>query len=193
MADRKETELKYSTDIYVKKILKDELLEKYLNIEALGDACKLCPSCGKVWSCPAELPNLAECFKEQNALYVVAVKVNYPEQLRKETDTPEKTQEVRKHTYERVKKDLLLTLLEIEKYIPGGRCAGAGQCILCERCACADNQPCRYPELCRYSFTRFGLDCTAMLKDLFNIQLVWNKEGLLPEYDVVKAAMFVRE
>lgn len=184
--------MNYSREIFVKQISKEELLDKYLNKDMFEDACKLCPSYGKVWSCPEKQPDLAETFAEQNSVYVIAIKINYSEELRRQATTPEKAQEIRDKSYEIEKRNLLLALLEIEKYFEKGRCAGAGKCILCKRCALEDGKPCRYPAMTRFSFTRFGLDCTAMLKDLFDISLQWSNENL-PEYDVAKAALFVRQ
>lgn len=45
----------------------------------------------------------------------------------------------------------------------------------------------------RYSIAAFGFDCGAMMKEQLDMELIWSKDGGLPEYDVAVAAMFTRQ
>ena len=101
----------------------------------------------------------------------------------------EKAQQLRNQTYEKVKRNLLLTLLELEKEFPEGICIGAGRCILCSKCARRDGEKCRYPELRRYSITAFRFDFARMVKENLGMELLWSSSGV-PEYDVAVAALF---
>ena len=121
--------------------------------------------------------------------FLIAVKVKYPEETRTLAVSAAKAQEIRNQTYEKVKRNLLLTLLELEKEFPGGICIGAGRCILCSHCARQDGESCRYPKLRRYSITAFGFDFARMVRDLLGIELLWSPDGL-PEYDVAVSGLF---
>ncbi len=95
-----------------------------------------------------------------------------------------KVQEIRDRSYEKIKRNLLLTLLELEKVLPEGRCIGAGRCGLCRECTRSEGRGCRYPEMRRYSIAAVGFDCGAMMKEQLDMELIWSKDGGLPEYDV---------
>ena len=96
----------------------------------------------------------------------------------------------RNQTYERVKRNLLLTLLELEKEFPGGICIGAGRCILVQEMRASRRaKACRYPQLRRYSITAFGFDFSRMVKDNLGMELLWSSNGV-PEYDVAVSGLF---
>lgn len=181
--------MNYKTDVQVRKISKEELMNKYCLQEQFMESCSVCPYYGRRWSCPPGLPD-AFCYMEpfSNA-YLITVKVIYPDEIRNKATLAKEAECVREESYEVVKRKLLLALLELEKVIPGGKSLGAGRCILCEHCTREKGKPCRYPQRRRYSITGFGFDFTGILKDLFGIPLLWSTKGL-PEYDVAVAAFF---
>ena len=179
----------YKTDVQVRNISKEELMEKYCFQEQFMESCRLCPYYDRRWSCPPGLPD-ALCYLEHfSSAYLIAVKVAYSDEIRNKVTSAEEAEYVRQESYEVVKRKLLLALLELEKMIPAGKSLGAGRCILCEHCTREEGKPCRYPQRRRYSITGFGFDFTGILKDLFGITLLWSTKGL-PEYDVAVAAFF---
>ena len=180
----KEFELK----VRVKQISMERLLAGYRTLGAAAEACGLCPNYGTVWSCPPGVPEAERYLKPFSGCFLIGVQVSYPEQLRKETASAKEVQAVRDRAYERIKKQLFLTLLELEKQVPGGVCLGAGRCILCSRCERKEGKPCRFPKLRRYSVTAFGLDFARMAEEQLDMKLLWSLEGL-PEYDVAVAAL----
>ena len=181
--------MEYSVKVFVKQVPKEELFDRYVKADVFAEACKQCPFYGTMWSCPPGVPSVEEYMKEQNTAFLVGVKVSYSDALRSQGTTPEKVQEIRDHSYEKIKRNLLLTLLELEKEFPGGICIGAGRCILCSHCARQDGESCRYPKLRRYSITAFGFDFARMVRDLLGIELLWSPDGL-PEYDVAVSGLF---
>ncbi len=187
-----ELRVSYDLEVYVKKLSVSELLARYWNPAPVRDACRLCPDYGKVWSCPPGTPEADEYLKGFQESFLIGVKVVYPPEVRSFAATPETAQKIRDLSYEKVKRNLLLTLLEVEKKERGSLCMGAGRCILCRRCARQDGMPCRYPQDCRYSITAFGFDFAKLLREAMGIELLWSPEGL-PEYDVAVAALFVPE
>ncbi|MCI5649482.1 MAG: DUF2284 domain-containing protein [Fusicatenibacter sp.] len=183
--------MNYSTEVKVKEITKEQLLAEYRMEGATQEACSLCPDYRRVWSCPPGLPDTASYLEPYRRVYLIAVKVCYSEEDRSRIVSREEAEAARKGSYEQVKRTMLLALLEKEKENPGSKVLGAGRCILCDRCARADGKPCRYPEKRRYSITGFGFDFSKLLKEVFDISLLWSSDGL-PEYDVAVAALFVQ-
>lgn len=164
---------------------------RYLQQDASEEACRPCPYYGKRWSCPPGLPELNSYLEMYDRVCLVVVKVDYPGEMReKAMENAEETEKIREETYEAAKKELLLKLLELERKIPGSKALGAGRCILCEHCTREKGKPCRNPELRRYSITGFGMDFAELLKEEFQIPMLWAARGL-PEYDVAVAALFL--
>lgn len=108
-------QIPYDLEVQVRKISVERLLTQYWNPEPVREACKLCPDYGKVWSCPPGVPEADAYLKKFSEGFLIGVKVKYPEEIRKNVSTPEEAQQLRNQTYERVKRNLLLILLELEK------------------------------------------------------------------------------
>ena len=78
----------------------------------------------------------------------------------------------------------------------GGRSfAYIGKCLHCPNNECTRNcgTPCRHPEKVRPSLEAFGFDIAKTLSELFNIELLWGKDGKLPEYLVLVSGFFHNE
>lgn len=75
-------------------------------------------------------------------------------------------------------------LLDMEKQCNGYSFVYTGSCLYCPQGTCTrlENQPCRYPNLIRPSLEACGFDIGLTLSELFDIELKWGKNGLLPEY-----------
>lgn len=179
----------YRIEVNCKQIAKEELLSCYLNPGSVSEACRLCPDYGKVWSCPPGVPDAAAYLEAYKGCFLIAVKVIYSKETLAAADSAKKAAEIRLRSYEKVKRNLLITLLALEGHVPGGLCIGAGRCILCEKCAREDGRACRYPDWRRYSITAFGFAFAKLLKDKMNLSLLWSQDGL-PEYDTAVAALF---
>lgn len=183
--------MRYCTETAVRRVSKELLLSCYSNPGQVQQSCCACPHYGKVWSCPPGIPDAACYLEPYDEAFLTAVKVIYPQEQRDAATTARQTERIRQETYEKVKRELLLTLLELEKKLPGSKCMGAGRCILCGKCARETGGNCRHPQDRRYSVTAFGFDFGKMLGELMDIRLLWSPDGL-PEYDVAVAALFVR-
>lgn len=181
----------YNIEVTVRKVSTERLLACYWNPAPVREACKLCPDYGNVWSCPPGVPEADEYLSPFSEGFLIAVKICYPEKTREMAVDAESAARIRAASYEKVKRNLLLTLLELEKSVPGGLCMGAGRCILCPSCTRREGDACRYPHLRRYSITAFGFDFAKVTEELMNIRLLWSAQGL-PEYDVAVAGLWVR-
>lgn len=182
----------YELEVKVKQLSVRRLLASYWKPDPEGQGCRGCPHYGNVWSCPPGLPATDEYLAPYSGCFLVGARVIYSPETRARAVNQEEADRLREQGYEKVAKELLLTLLELESQVPGGRCMGAGRCILCRRCARLEGKPCRHPELCRYSITGFGFDFARMVKEQLDFELLWNPGGL-PEYDVVVAALFYKQ
>jgi len=180
--------MRYATEVYVHKIPTSDLLMNYRTAGRFLEACKSCPDYGKVWSCPPNLPDAYGYLEAYQEVFVIAVKVLYPKEIRALAKTDTDVKLVREQTYEQVKKRLLIGLLALDEECKTGKCLGAGRCILCSHCTRAEGKPCRNPQKRRYSVTGFGFDFAGILQEMFHIPLLWSSEGL-PGYDVA-VAMF---
>ena len=143
----------YELEVKVKQLSVRRLLASYWKPDPEGQGCRGCPHYGNVWSCPPGLPATDEYLAPYSGCFLVGARVIYSPETRARAVNQEEADRLREQGYEKVAKELLLTLLELESQVPGGRCMGAGRCILCRRCARLEGKPCRHPELCRYSIT----------------------------------------
>lgn len=182
----------YRPEVFVKQLDTEVLLKEYRNPEQFGDACRQCPDYDNNWSCPPGIPDPFSYLEGYEKVFVVAVKVNYTEEVTGEDVKKEDAAIWRASSYEKVKKRLFATLLANEKKGSGGKCMGAGKCLLCRKCTREDSKPCRYPDLRRYSFTSFGFDFSRMLKDFFDLEMIWCGGEEIPPYDIAVAALFCR-
>ena len=86
-------------------------------------------------------------------------------------------------------------LLDMERKYGGRSFAYIGKCLHCPNNECTRNcgTPCRHPEKVRPSLEAFGFDIAKTLAELFNIELLWGKDGKLPEYLVLVSGFFHNE
>ena len=74
----------------------------------------------------------------------------------------------------------------LEKEYPGSISLSAGSCSLCkDGCTRAVREPCRYPEMMRYSIESLGGDVGRTVSKLMGYELEWIEEGKLPSYFVL--------
>ena len=183
----------YTTEVITKTLSVKDMMDKYCKPEVFIEACKLCPSYGKRWSCPPDLKPTAAILDGYSTVVLSAVKVIYPDSdiARSRVMTPEQREAFREETYGVVKQTLNDSMLAMEKIIPGSMSIAAGECKRCKVCAREEGKPCRYPDLMRYSFSALGFDITNMVKETMNLELLWSADSV-PEYVVAAAALFIR-
>lgn len=173
----------YSAEIISKQILVDRLFNEYCMPDKFLPLCKQCPDYGRVWSCPPDITN-AITFKRYKNAIILGIKVIYSDDaITIAFNSAEDANEIRMNSYEKVKKEVLKTLVEIEKLSPPSYTIAAGSCKICKRCARMDGLLCRNPLSLRYSFSGLGFDIGRISSELLNTQLLWAENGL-PKYDM---------
>ena len=180
------------TEVKVVTLPVRQWLEAYYRPEEFARACELCPNYGRVWSCPTLMQPVPEMLKPFSRVHLIGIKVVYRKETLAQADTAKKADHVRENTYNKVKRQLLDAILQLEKELPGSWGLAAGECRLCGQCARSQGLPCRHPEKMRYSFSGFGFDLTRIAEELFGYELLWNPSGL-PEYLVAMGALLERE
>ena len=161
----------YQTRVTAAVLPVERLLAEYCVPERFRDACRGCPDYGRDWSCPPGVPAAEEALRPFRQARVLGLQVFYDEQTRREADTAERAEAVRRKSYGPAKRVLLETLLELERLRGGAWTIAAGRM--------------------RYSFSAFGFDLGALARKELGIELLWAANGL-PAYDVALAAFLER-
>ncbi len=83
-------------------------------------------------------------------------------------------------------------LLEMEQKFDGHAFACNGICLYCPDSECTRKcgRPCRHIEKMRPPLEAFGFDIEHTVSELFGIELLWGKDGVLPEYIVLVSGFF---
>lgn len=168
----------YTVERGEKTVKVDDYLKNYVNVEEFLGYCRNCKNYEKVWSCPSYDFNPEDYWKEYDELLVVARKIIFDEDV----DIP--------GSYEimlEVKQDMSRELYEMEKAYPGSVSLSAGSCNLCEKDGCNRlvGEPCRHPDLMRYSIESIGGDVGRTVSKLMGYELEWIEEGKVPSYYVL--------
>lgn len=167
----------YTIEKSEKLIKVSDYLDRYVNVEEFLQYCKKCNNYEKLWSCPSYDFNPEDYWKEYDELLVVARKIIFGEGVDQD------------RSYEimlEVKEDMSRELYELEKEYPGSISLSAGSCSLCkDGCTRAVGEPCRYPEMMRYSIESLGGDVGRTVSKLMGYELEWIEEGKLPSYFVL--------
>lgn len=161
-------------------------LFRYANVRETLKACKACPRYNKSWSCPSGTPTIFAYGNRFEHATLFVFRVDYPEELYCSSRSRSELLTQREKFYDDRRRMIQCTLLEAEKKAPGT--LSVSTCLLCEKCAREDGQPCRHPEDRRYSMTTLGLDFTRLMTDLFDIRLNWSCDGLT-KFDYCIAAL----
>lgn len=168
----------YTVERGEKTVKVDDYLKNYVNVEEFLGYCRNCKNYEKVWSCPSYDFNPEDYWKEYDELLVVARKIIFDEDV----DIP--------RSYEimlEVKQDMSRELYEMEKAYPGSVSLSAGSCNLCGKDGCTRlvGEPCRHPDLMRYSIESIGGDVGRTVSKLMGYELEWIEEGKVPSYYVL--------
>ena len=177
----------YTAQVQTAALPVSRWLAEYCDPRRFQDACRACPDYGNIWSCPPGVPDAAQAFAPFRTVHIIGVRVNYAPETLARARTPELTEQLRQASYGVVKKQLLSTLLELEKAVPGSWTVAAGRCEQCETCARREGRPCRKRSRMRYSFSAFGFDLGELARKELGLELLWAERGL-PAYNAAIAA-----
>lgn len=181
--------MEYTTQMKEAEISVSDYLDKYVKAEEFIQYCRACPNFGKIWSCPEYDFDTVEYFRKHSRLRVIGLKIIYSPGTREKTYSREEMREVIAGSMHVERRKLDEYLRELEEKT-GGTALNAGSCNICpEGCARPEGKNCRFPDRMRYSLESLGADITTTIGDLLGIELVWDKEGKLPEYYTLVAGL----
>ena len=200
------------------EIAMEDYLRDYVDVERFLGLCAQCSNYDSRWSCPPYDFDPLDYLKEFSAVRVVARRISpigdwrfgehagqadpTDSTLDAEADSaagPTYTGENAQsydHVWRmlsQVKADLEEELFEMEKQFPGSRLLSGGSCYKCaEGCTRPAGEPCRHPEMMRYSIEALGGDVEKIAKDLLHSPLIWCGAGEFPPYYMLVGGLLVK-
>lgn len=176
--------MEYIVEKFTADISVDEYIARFRDEERFIELCKMCSNFGNSWGCPPFDFDTEDFLRQYKHAHLMVAKMTPSDD-----DIPvEDTQ--RFILPERIK--IERELLEMERKYGGRAFAYIGKCLHCNDGICTRkcDKPCLHPEKVRPSLEAFGLDIEMTLKELFGIELLWGKDGKLPEYLVLVSGFF---
>lgn len=168
----------YTIERQEKTIKITDYIKDYVNVEEFLGYCMKCPNYEKIWACPSYDFNPEDYWKEYDELLVVARKIIFGADV----DIPRSFE-----IMQEVKDDMSRELYELEKEYPASISLSAGSCSLCKEIGCSRTagEPCRHPDLMRYSIESLGGNVGKTVSKLMGYELEWIEEGKVPSYYVL--------
>ena len=145
-----------------------------------------CPNYGIKWSCPPYAPIYDDFSRGCQNLCVVLLGLNLRELGYIKQDYL-KVKAANSMLKSRIDRTLRVCRTDREKYI------STGSCRLCKPCRKKLNESCAHPEIRTYSFEALGINVSAMIKDIYNVNLLWYERNLLPLYTCVVGGLLSNE
>ncbi len=170
----------------VATILATDLIS-YCNKPYYDELCrKGCPNYDSKWSCPPNSPKYVDFSRNHKYLCIVVFGINLCdlEYIKRDYLKVKAGNSILKS---RIDKALRRIMDRNEKYI------STGSCRLCKPCHKKKNEPCAHPMLRTFSYEAMGIDVSAMVKEVFDLELFWYEKGSPPEYTCVVAGLLSNE
>lgn len=174
---------------YVAEDTVEAYLRQCVDVERFLGYCRQCPNYTKRWSCPPFNFDVLVFWRRYTRIRLIFQKVEMPELAGKaDAQSRDQAAAIRR----RVKEEMLETQYALERAYPGSCALSAGSCWLCPSCARAAGAPCVHPELMRHSIEALGGDVGKTAKRYFDLELLWSKNGEVPSYSVLAAALLMK-
>lgn len=161
-----------------------DFIRDCVDVEKFSACCQACRGYSKTWSCPTFRFKPLELWGNYDTLVLQSRKVEVPAEMRSEVFAPKELDTASHELLRAEKHSLLLGLLELEKAFPGSMALSAGSCNVCPEGTCTrlNQEPCRNPGMMRYSIEALGGDVGKALELYLGQQILWGKDGHMPEY-----------
>ena len=159
----------------------------YCNKEKFENLCRLgCPNYAKKWSCPPYSPiynNFADGFQNL-CIVLLGLNLDELEYIKQDYLKIKAANSMLKSRVDRV----LRSCMDVdEKYI------STGSCRLCRVCRKKTGESCAHLTMRTFSFEALGINVSEMVKEVFELDLLWYKRGVLPKYTCVVAGLLTNE
>ncbi len=182
----------YQVSHFIAKIKSEDYVANYRDVAKFISYCKECNRYQACWSCPPFDFDVEAYISSYEIVYIIGTKILLDPGLILENKGWEQSTEISYRIMEEVRLELDGKLLDLEKQYPGSKAFFAGTCQICpaEKCARIAGKSCIAPDRIRPSLEAFGFDIAKTSAELLNIELKWNREGILPEYFTLISGFF---
>lgn len=169
--------------IAICELATDDYITGFHNPEKYIKACSGCPDFAKTWSCPPFDYNPLDLIRKYQKVCIVGIKI--PVDDNTPASNAQKIMLPAKQLIGRV-------LMKMEALHNGRASTFIGKCVLCDEMSCTRPQglPCRHPNLLRPSLEAYGFNVSDTASGLLGIDILWSKNGILPPYLTLIAALF---
>ena len=175
---------KYTVETYYVDIPVEEYIKRFRDEKKFLKLCEMCPNYGNSWSCPPFDFDTEKVLRSYRYAHLIATKI-----IPVAKDIPiEDSQKLIRPERIRIEKEIL----EMERKSGGRGFAYIGECLYCKTGICTRKcgKPCLHPDKVRPSLEAFGFDIGLTLKELFGMEILWGKDGTVPEYLILVTACF---
>lgn len=165
----------------------NKLMDEYYNLDRTRKFCYECPSFNKNWSCPDYDFEEKEWLNRYRYVYLIGKEYHIPREDRQKVIGVAKVGDYALRAMKVLKVSAFKDLIALEKKVPNSMALMPGNCIVCEitedqKCTKElGDEPCRHPEVLRFSLESLGFDVDSIMKFEIGLYLQWPKEGRLPE------------
>ncbi len=182
----------FSTTTITAEIDLDNYIRHYRDADKFIGYCKVCDRYNRCWACPPFDFNKEEYIALHKKAYIIGTKINLSEQVIRDNQGWDRCAKISYEIIEEVRRVLDNKLLMLEKQYPEGKAFFAGTCHICPKGECMriKGEPCIAPESIRPSLEAFGFDVSKTSSELLNVEMLWGKKGLLPEYFILVSGFF---
>ena len=184
MEELENINLGYRSERFEKTLSAQDYIKNYREEDFFIKFCMECPQYNNSWTCPPFEKDLVAELRKYDNLIIRIVKVipqnkNLPFNLSRKLLLPE-----------RIRNDK--ELRQLERKYNGTAFSYVGSCLYCREGTCTrpSGLSCRHPDKAKPSLEGLGFNVVKTIKDLFEIDILWGKEGKIPDYLILVSALF---
>ena len=174
----------YTAEDFSLSLAAADYIARFRDEERFAHFCRECPNYGRSWGCPPFGFDVAGRLGRYSHILLTATRIRpategLPMSMSRELIRPE-----------RIRLDSRLR--ELERLHGGLSCSYVGSCLYCPEGSCTrpSGLPCRHPDMVRPSLEAYGFDIGRTLSELFGIEILWGRDGLMPEYLTLVCGLF---
>jgi predicted metal-binding protein len=164
----------YNVEVYSDFIKKEDVrVQRELFLKMCREGCV---NYGKKFSCPPSSRDFMGVV-DKEGIYVVMFLMRL--------ENIESTEYNKVRIANSIMKSRLDKLMRVLESRFNTKFLSTGSCRLCRTCQLKLKKLCKHSDKMRYSLESTGVDCDFLSKSLFNLPLLWFKQGKAPEYTCV--------
>ena len=173
----------HSIEREYKRVLVEDYVRDYVEIDRFLECCKACPNYNTKWSCPPYSFSVMERYwNRYKYLHLFAFKMYFDKSLVENGMTPEEVDSfvmgIRHQNYMMASR----WILDVEKQNQGSFALDGGHCAKCKKCTRPKGKPCRFEDEIRPAIDAIGGNLVKTAEDIFGTKILWIENGKAPEY-----------